>query len=41
MSFRGIHSALVENREPKWKIIVINYMDIQSHDFCKTFPAKP
>lgn len=37
MSFGGINSALVENREPKRKIIAINYMDTHSHDFCKVY----
>lgn len=40
MLFRGIYSVLVENREFKWKIIVINYMDIQLYDFCKIFFVK-
>lgn len=37
MPFGGINSALVENRDPKRKIIAIDCMDTHSHNFCKIY----
>lgn len=37
MSFGGLNSALVEKREPKRKIIGIDYMDTHSYNFCKIY----